>query len=94
MKVFTIYDHKAETYGDLMFQPTLGAMLRALDQELEKEESYLTKYPEDYTLCEVGTWERQDGKFQTVGDKPTTIAHIVELKRHHLSNAERFGNQD
>lgn len=66
-KIFSIYDRKAETYGEPILQPTLGSMLRALEQEFENEDSMLSKYPEDYVLYELGTFNVENGEIDWPG---------------------------
>lgn len=66
-KIFSIYDRKAETFGEPILQPTLGSMLRALEQEFENEDSMLSKYPEDYVLYELGTFNAESGEIDWPG---------------------------
>jgi hypothetical protein len=56
-KIFAIYDSKAETYNNPYFALTTGAAIREFELAVQNNDSMLSKYPEDYTLFEIGTFD-------------------------------------
>jgi hypothetical protein len=57
LKIFAIYDSKSEIYNKPFFAPTAGAAIRDFELAINNEDSMLAKYPDDYTLFEVGVYE-------------------------------------
>lgn len=79
LKVFTIYDSKAEAYMQPFFMQTKGQAMRALVDTLEDPKTQFCKHPEDFTLFEIGTYDDQTGKFENL-DAPVSIGNLVEFK--------------
>ncbi len=57
MKIFSVYDSKAEAYLPPFFFASTGQAVRAFADNCNEENSMLCKHPEDYTLFELGTWD-------------------------------------
>jgi len=57
LKIFTIYDSKAEYYSQPYFASSLGEMLRSFTAQTLDPKSKLGLYPEDYTLFEIGHYD-------------------------------------
>lgn len=61
MKMFAIYDSKAEAYLAPIFCPTTAVALRMFKTAAEEEGHTFEKHAGDYTLFELGTWDEQTG---------------------------------
>lgn len=63
MKVYTVYDSKAEMYLQPFFMRAKGEALRAFSDMCNDEKTQFGAHPEDYTLFEIGTYDDSKGKF-------------------------------
>lgn len=60
--ICSVYDAKAEVYGQPMFLRTNGEAIRSFVQEVNREESMLHAHPEDYTLFLIGHYDEETGE--------------------------------
>jgi len=61
---FTIHDSKAEAYMQPFFFPTRGLAIRTFTDMANDSQSNIGRYPEDYTLFEIGHYDDQNATFQ------------------------------
>ncbi len=61
MKIFAIFDSKAEAYLNPFFNPTAGVALRSFAQAANDEQHDFNKFAGDYTLFELGSFDPQTG---------------------------------
>jgi hypothetical protein len=61
MKIFSIYDAKAQAYIQPFFSPTNGTAIRSFQSACNETNSNFNRYAADYTLFEIGEWEEQHG---------------------------------
>jgi len=63
VKVFCIYDSKAEAYGQPFFSQSTGSAIRAFsdDANSDKKDSGVAMHPEDFTLFEIGEYDHNTG---------------------------------
>lgn len=61
MKLFTVWDAKAEAYLQPFFCPTKGQALRSFSAAVNKPDHDLHLYAEDYSLFEIGEWDDSTG---------------------------------
>jgi hypothetical protein len=79
MKVFSIYDSKAEAYlPPFMFQQT-GEAIRAFTDAVNDEKSNFCKHAEDYTLFQISEWNEQDGCYMQEQSKKS-LGNALEYK--------------
>lgn len=81
MKIFAIYDSKAEAYLTPIFAPTKGVALRMFATAANDPTTDFSKYAGDYTLMEIGTWDPTKGdieKNQTKTNLGTALEHQTE----------------
>ena len=62
LKVFSIYDSKAEAYKQPFFMATKGEAVRGILEVLDRPDHLFAKYPADYTLFELGEYDDSNGK--------------------------------
>lgn len=55
-KIFSVYDAKAEAYLQPFFSTTTGLATRSFTDIMNDKTHPFSKYPEDYTLFELGTF--------------------------------------
>lgn len=63
LNVFAVYDLKAEAYMAPFFQQTKGLAIRSFAAAAHDGGSVISKYPEDFCLFDLGTWEDRTGLF-------------------------------
>lgn len=63
MKIYSIYDSKAEAYLPLNFFPTKAAAIRSFSAAAQDPKSDFHKFAQDFTLFELGEWDEQTAKF-------------------------------
>lgn len=64
MKVFAVYDAKAEQYGHPMFMTAQGLAIRGFVDACADPRSPIAQHPEDYFLHEIGTYDPVGGKLK------------------------------
>lgn len=80
MKIFTVYDVKAEAYLQPYFSVTTATAVRAFQAAANNTEHDFHRFAEDYTLFEIGTWDEATGdivQFKAMIPLGTALQHIV-----------------
>lgn len=75
LEILSIRDRAVDAYGRPMFFPTIGAAIRAFNDEINREDKnnpYFA-HPEDYDLFHLGNFEDTTGVFTTL-DRPKQVA--------------------
>ena len=62
MRIFAIYDSKAEAYLQPFFSPTKATAIRSFTQAANDEKTDFYRFAEDYTLFEIGEWDPVGGE--------------------------------
>lgn len=63
LKVFSVYDIKAETYMEPVSARAVGEGLRNFEDALTDNRSSLSKHPEDFIFYELGEFNEDTGLF-------------------------------
>lgn len=79
LKAFSIRDAKGEVFHPPFYKHTHGEAERDFHQTTKDEKSMVNKYPEDYDLYFLGTYDDQTGLFKSL-DTPQHIVKAVQLK--------------
>lgn len=61
LKAFSIYDVKSESYSPPFFQNTVGLAIRMFTEAANDPETRIAKYPTDFTIFEIGTFDDSSG---------------------------------
>lgn len=77
MKMFTVLDVKAETYGLPFFSRTYETAIRDVKTAVNTEGNKLQLHPEDYTLWFVGEFAVETA--EVLGIVPNQIARCLDL---------------
>jgi hypothetical protein len=59
--MFSVYDSKAETYQPPQAYPTAGMAIRSFAAGCNDPQSAFSRWPEDFVLFELGTYDDQTG---------------------------------
>lgn len=79
MKVFQIYDLKAEAYLEPIYTETTGLAIRRFQATTNNPKSVFCEYPEDFTLYETGEWDSRTGR-HTEHENPIPLGKANEFK--------------
>lgn len=64
MKVFSVYDSKAQAYLQPFYAVNAAVALRTFERAVRDETSDFNRYAPDYTLFEIGLWDQDTGELQ------------------------------
>jgi len=79
LKVFSIYDSKAEAYKQPFFMATKGEAVRGILEVLDRPDHLFAKYPTDYTLFELGEYDDSNGKMLPL-NSPISHGSLLEYQ--------------
>lgn len=79
-EIFTIRDSKAGSFGIPFYSPTPGTAERQVRELTNDPQSLVCKYPEDYDLYKIGTYNQLTGKIENL-DSPQHICKAISLKK-------------
>jgi len=82
MKAYSIRDAKAEIFNPPFYKKTHGEAERDFTTLCRDEKSQVSKYPEDYDLYWVGSFDDASGKFEAL-DTPQHIIKAVQISKEH-----------
>lgn len=77
IKMFTVYDSKAEAYMQPFFMQSVGAALRAFSDTVNDPSHAFSKHPEDYILFELGTYDDATASIQQ--NAPRSLGVAIEF---------------
>lgn len=69
VKMFTILDAKAEAYLQPFFAQTEGVAIRMVQSTLEKGDSNFSKYPDDFSMFLIGTYDDSNAEVHPIMPK-------------------------
>lgn len=79
LKAFSIHDSKAKVFSPPFYMTTHGEAERSLKSTINKpSEANIHKYPEDFSMHEVGEFDDQTGIF--TGHEPRHLVNAIQLK--------------
>lgn len=88
MKIFTIYDSKAEAFISPFYERSTGLAIRAFEDACNTPEHQFNKYPEDYTLFELGEFNELTAGFE-LKDSPQSLGLAMLFIRPDLPTGPR-----
>ncbi|RYF45625.1 MAG: hypothetical protein EOO38_15670 [Cytophagaceae bacterium] len=78
LKIFAVYDSKAEAYLQPFFMPSRGTALRAFTDAVNDPQGSFQKHAADYTLFELGEYNDADASITELTPK-VNLANAREL---------------
>jgi hypothetical protein len=90
VKIYSLYDEKAEAFGTPFCALNEGVSKRMFDRLLRDADSMVSQYPDDYVLYEIGAFDDQKGYIDGY-DKPKRIGkgYPIDRLEHEEAAAER-----
>lgn len=79
LKVYCVYDSKGENFGKPAFYDNRAEALRSWQEAIADAQCPYSKYPNDFTLFEIGEWDRMAGEFSLYEAK-LSLGLAVEYK--------------
>lgn len=76
---FAIRDNKAEAFNTPFFAPTRGLAVRSFQEAVNDPASPFAKYPDDFTLFQVGSFDDNTGRL-SAEDIPAVVISAIELQ--------------
>jgi hypothetical protein len=62
--IYTVYDSKAECYLSPFYCKSKGEALRSFAEIANDKQSQIGKYPEDFTMFELGEFDDSNAEFK------------------------------
>lgn len=78
LKAFSVLDVKADMYAPPFFMQTVAHALRAFKATVNDNESAMSKFPEDFKLCQIGEFDQEQGVMVT--EPPRSLGFASEFK--------------
>ena len=60
-KIYSVFDVQAEAFGQPFFMQTDGIALRSFNEAAQNPQTEISKYPDDYVLYNIGTYDDDTG---------------------------------
>lgn len=80
LKAFSVYDQKSASYSQPFFARTAGEGERMFREEAKNTNSFMSKYPEDFTLYATGEFDPDTGRFQSYEQNIHLLNALAALK--------------
>lgn len=77
MKLFTVHDKKAEAFLAPFTAKSVGEASRMFETECKNQDSMFSKFPSDFTLISLGSWDERTGLI-------SSEAHVI------IANASEY----
>lgn len=78
-RYFSIYDKKARIYGQLFPSHTPGTAERSVRELMANPETPMSKFPDDFALYEVCTFDDESGAILHQHEPPLLIVEASSL---------------
>lgn len=79
VKIYSVYDCKAEAYLQPMFMQSNGVAVRSFTAAVSDSKHDFCKFAEDYTLFELGEFDDADASFHMLAT-PNSLGKASEFK--------------
>lgn len=90
LKIFAVYDSKAESYMQPFFMQTAGMAIRAFADTVNREpNSALAAHPGDFTLFQIAEYEQDTGEFTQLPAK-INLGTALEHKKPSMQQTLPF----
>lgn len=78
LRVFSLYDAKAASFGVPFFQPSIGIALRSVTDLVADVSTTIHRHPADFTLYHIADWDDESSRF------------VLVVPPAHLGSADTF----
>lgn len=80
LKIFTVFDSKAEVYMTPFFLKSRGEAIRSWTEVVNDGQAIFCKHPSDFTLFEIGTFDELSGSV-TMYESKVSLGLALEFKK-------------
>lgn len=80
LKIYSVYDSKAKAYNSPFYLRNSGEATRGFSDVVNDGKSQISKYPEDYTLFELGEFDDEMGSI-AMYDAKITLGGALQFKK-------------
>jgi hypothetical protein len=80
VNVYSVRDAKAEVYNQPYCLKNHALAIRSFQEHCENPQTEWHKYPEDFTLFQIGEYHTETGKLTPL-DSPVQIAQAVDFNK-------------
>lgn len=87
-KLFAVRDVKADAFGAPMSAPTEGLAKRAFEAGCNNPKTEFYRYPEDFMLYEIGSYDPNSGELVALKPTPRLVCTAVAARQE--AEAERL----
>lgn len=91
LQIYSIRDSKGEVFNTPFFQKTHGEAERNFRELVNDEKSMVSKYPEDFDLYHLGSYEDQSGKIEILPTPSHVVKAISVQRKPSLSEITKTG---
>jgi len=85
MRVYSIFDEKAEEFSPPFFQPNDRLAQRMVRESARGNGSMLAAYPEDFKVYRLGEFNTATGEI-TIEKRPTLVISVKDLTKEAGNN--------
>ncbi len=88
LKIFSVFDTKAEAYLTPFFCPSTGVAIRSFEAAANDATHQFRLYAADFTLFELGTYEQSTAKFEIL-PAPMNLGSALTFRHSDATPDER-----
>jgi len=89
LKIYTVYDCKAEAYLNPFYSASRGQAIRSWEKACNDPQTSMCEYPQDFTLFEIGDFDISNGQFYPYESK-ISLGTGVEFKKTPIQNIRQL----
>lgn len=79
VQLFAIFDRKVREYGNILAAPNKDVIMRDVQVGVVGSGSLMEKYPEDFELHHLGSFDRITGEIMPLDGRPDVIVQLRDL---------------
>lgn len=76
--MYSVFDKKGKTWNNPMLSKNETEMIRSFTIESNREDSFFYRFPADYDLYELGTYDETNAGFD-LHEKPIFIVNALDV---------------
>lgn len=79
VQIFSVYDIKSKSFGQPFYSLTRGTAIRSFTDLVNDPQTSINKYPDDFTLFEIGTFDDNSGEILPSSDGKQSVINALEV---------------
>lgn len=79
LRAFSVHDIRADVFNVPFFKRSVGEAIRDFTELANDEQSFVAKYPSDYRLLVVGSYNDETGVL--VAEQPTNLGFASDFRK-------------